>query len=69
VIPEMPAAVPEIPVSEVIVASEYSRDMLGFHVDWIETEIALAGVSRDQCRLFLAGPHFRERASTAAVTR
>lgn len=59
-IPELPGAVPEIPVSDVVAATEYYRDMLGFSVDWVETEIALAGVSRDQCRLFLAGPPFRE---------
>ena len=59
-IPELPGAVPEIPVSDVSAATEYYRDMLGFTVDWFEAEIALAGVSRDQCRLFLAGPSFRE---------
>ena len=59
-IPEMPAAVPEIPVSDVIAAAEYYRDILRFSVDWVEAEIALAGVSRDHCRLFLAGPAFRE---------
>ena len=28
-------------------------------VDWIDEEICLAGISRDDCRLFLAGPAFR----------
>lgn len=59
-IPELPGAVPEIPVSDVVAATEYYRDRLGFSVDWLEAEIALAGVSRDHCRLFLAGPPFRE---------
>lgn len=58
--PELPAAVPEIPVSDVVAAAQYYRDKLSFTVDWVEAEIALAGISRDQCRLFLAGPAFRE---------
>jgi catechol 2,3-dioxygenase-like lactoylglutathione lyase family enzyme len=65
-IPELPGAVPEIPVSDVAVAAGYYRDMLGFSVDWLEAEIALAGISRDHCRLFLAGPHFREGAGNVS---
>ena len=59
-IPELPGAVPEIPVSDIFAATEYYRDKLGFKLDWLEAEIVLAGMSRDQCRLFLAGPAFRE---------
>jgi catechol 2,3-dioxygenase-like lactoylglutathione lyase family enzyme len=59
-IPELPGAVPEIPVSDVVAATEYYRDKLSFSVDWLEANIALAGISRDQCRLFLAGPTFRD---------
>ena len=66
VIPELPGAVPEIPVSDVIAATEYYHDKLGFTVDWVEQDIALAGISRDQCRLFLAGPPFREGHSNAS---
>jgi catechol 2,3-dioxygenase-like lactoylglutathione lyase family enzyme len=58
--PELPGAVPEIPVSDVVAATEYYRDKLGFNVDWLEEDIALAGISRDHCRLFLAGPSFRD---------
>ena len=58
--PALPGAVPEIPVADVVAAAAYYRDKLGFSVDWLEADIALAGVSRDQCRLFLAGPAFRE---------
>ena len=61
-IPELPGAVPEIPVSDVAAAAAYYRDRLGFSLDWLETDIALAGVSRDSCRLFLAGPAFRSEA-------
>ena len=59
-IPELPGAVPEIPVSDVEAAVAYYRDKLCFNLDWLEAEISLAGVSRDHCRLFLAGPAFRQ---------
>ena len=58
-IPQLPGAVPEIPVSDVAAATEYYRDKLSFSVDWLAADIALAGISRDRCRLFLAGPSFR----------
>jgi catechol 2,3-dioxygenase-like lactoylglutathione lyase family enzyme len=64
-IPDLPGAVPEIPVSDVAEAAEYYRDKLRFHVDWLEADLALAGVSRDQCRLFLAGPAFRGQRGNA----
>src|SRR5678815_891654 len=44
--PELPGAVPEIPVSDITAATTYYRDNLSF--------------TRDHCRLFLAGPLFRE---------
>ena len=65
-IPELPGAVPEIPVSDVVAATEYYRDKLSFSVDWLEGDIALAGISRGQCRLFLAGPAFREECGNAS---
>ena len=64
-IPDLPGAVPEIPVSDVGAAAEYYRDRLRFSVDWLEADIMLAGVSRDECRLFLAGPAFRGQRGTA----
>ena len=63
--PELPGAVPEIPVSDVVAATEYYRDQLSFTVDWLEAGIALAGISRDRCRLFLAGPTFRDERGNA----
>jgi hypothetical protein len=63
--PDLPGAVPEIPVADVVAATEYYRDKLRFSVDWLAADIALAGVSRDQCRLFLAGPAFREERGNA----
>jgi predicted lactoylglutathione lyase len=59
-IPHLPGAVPEIPVSDINSATTYYRERLSFEVDWIAGDIDLAGVSRDHCRLFLAGPPFRE---------
>ena len=56
----LPSAVPEIPVSDLVAATAYYRDKLGFTIDWHAADIALAGVSRDDCRLFLAGPRFRD---------
>jgi len=68
-LPPLPPALPEIPVSDVVAATQYYRDKLGFSVDWLESDIALAGVSRDQCRIFLAGPPFREsNGSTGPLT-
>ena len=58
--PELPGAVPEIPVSDITAATAYYRDALRFNLDWLAADIALAGMSRDNCRLFLAGPSFRE---------
>ena len=67
-IPELPGAVPEIPVADITAAATYDRDRLGFSLDWVEADIALAGVSRDSCRLFLSGPPFRtERGNVGPV--
>jgi hypothetical protein len=66
VIPELPGAVPEIPVSDLVAATEYYRDKLSFSVDWLDGGIGLAGISRAQCRLFLASPAFREQCGNAS---
>jgi hypothetical protein len=63
-IPELPGAVPEIPISDITAATAYYRDHLSFSLDWVAADIALAGISRDNCRLFLAGPPFREARGT-----
>jgi uncharacterized glyoxalase superfamily protein PhnB len=65
-IPELPPAVPEIPVSDVAAAAEYYRDKLKFSIDWLAADIALAGISRDDCRLFLAGPAFRNECGNSS---
>lgn len=67
-IPELPGAVPEIPVSDITTATTYYRDNLSFSLDWLAADIDLAGISRDHCRLFLAGPPFRrERGNVSPV--
>ncbi len=67
-IPELPGAVPELPVADLASATAYYRDRLHFTVDWVADDISLAGVSRDGCRLFLAGPPFREQRGNSAPT-
>lgn len=57
---EFPGAVPEIPVQSIASATAYYRDRLGFSVDWIEDELGLAGISRGNCRIFLADQEFRK---------
>lgn len=59
-IPEFPPAVPEVPVADLAEATAYYRDRLLFEIDWVADDIALAGISRDHARLFLAAPPFRE---------
>ncbi len=54
-----PGAVPEIPVRDVTVAAAYYRDNLGFTVDWGGGKLGLAGISRGDCRMFLASEEFR----------
>jgi hypothetical protein len=40
-------------------ATAYYQRNLGFGLDWGGGRDDLAGISRDDCRLFLAGPTFR----------
>ncbi len=63
-----PSAVPEIPVKSIDSAVEYYRERLGFTLDWGSEELGLAGISRGQCRMFLANAEFRaERGNAAPV--
>ena len=56
---KFPAAVPEIPVQDIAAASAYYEQRLGFTIDWGGPELGLVGVSRDNCRLFLANEQYR----------
>ena len=58
---KFPAAVPEIPVTDVDKATEYYESKLGFSVDWGDEEGGIAGISKGQCRLFLTNGAFREQ--------
>lgn len=57
---EFPAAVPEIPVAEIDHAVRYYQTSLGFTLDWGGPELGLAGISRGNCRLFLADRKYRK---------
>jgi predicted lactoylglutathione lyase len=54
-----PAAVPEIPVSDIDKVLDYYKNMLGFTIDWGGTEGGIAGISKEDCRLFLTNDVFR----------
>lgn len=55
-----PAAVPEIPVANIDNAAGYYVKKLGFTFDWGNEEGGIAGLSRDDCRLFITNRSFRE---------
>lgn len=57
--PEFPAAVPEIPVTEMNPALDYYQHKLGFDLDWGGAGGGIAGISKGQCRMFLTDPAFR----------
>ena len=48
----LPIPVPQIPVSDLTRAISFYQERLGFTLDW-KYEDGLAGVSRDEARLFL----------------
>ena len=65
---EFPAAVPEIPVSDMNRALDYYQSKLGFNIDWGGADGGIAGISKGQCRMFLTGRDFREhRGNNAPV--
>lgn len=57
---DFPGAVPEIPVENIDEAAAYYRDSLGFALDWGGEELGLAGISKGNCRMFLANREFRK---------
>ncbi len=56
-----PTPVPEIPVKDVAAAAAYYRSKFGFGLDWGGQEIGLAGISRGNCRIFLADAEHRQQ--------
>lgn len=59
-----PAAVPEIPVSNVEKAAEYYVNVLGFGLDWGNDAGGIGGISQGDCRVFLTNAPFRESYAT-----
>lgn len=55
-----PAAVPELPVSDLNKATAYYQNHLGFTLDWGGEEGGIAGISSGNCRIFLTNNNFRE---------
>ena len=60
-----PAAVPEIPVTDMNAALDYYRDKLGFNIDWGGADGGIAGISNGQCRMFLTDAAFRTQHGNA----
>src|SRR5215208_474181 len=63
---ELPTAVPEIPVRDINEAAAYYEKHLGFTVDWGGEELGLAGISKGNCRMFLADPAYRKQRGNVA---
>ena len=58
---EFPDAVPEVPVRDINEAVAYYENNLGFTVDWGGEELGLAGISKGNCRIFLANSEYRKQ--------
>jgi len=56
---KFPGPVPEIPVRDINKAAAYYQRNLGFTLDWGGEELGLAGISKGNCRMFLANQEFR----------
>ena len=57
---EFPAAVPEIPVTDMKNALDYYENKLGFSIDWGGADGGIAGISNGHCRMFLTDADFRK---------
>src|SRR5678815_1117897 len=56
---KFPAAVPEIPVTDMNAALDYYERKLGFSIDWGGVDGGIAGISKGECRMFLTDRDFR----------
>ena len=61
-----PAAVPEIPVTDMNAALDYYAGKLGFNIDWGGADGGIAGISKGDSRMFLTDADFRARHGNAA---
>ena len=57
---DLPAPVPEIPVTRIDTAVAYYVSVLGFALDWGNEDGGIAGISQGSCRLFLTNAEFRQ---------
>jgi predicted lactoylglutathione lyase len=64
---EFPAAVPEIPVTDMNAALDYYKHKLGFNIDWGGADGGIAGISNGHCRMFLTAPDFRTQYGNAST--
>jgi predicted lactoylglutathione lyase len=60
-----PAAVPEIPVTDLDQALDYYQGKLGFNLDWGGADGGIAGISNGHCRMFLTNRDFRKQHGNA----
>jgi len=65
---DFPGAVPEIPVRDLTAAEAYYQNNLGFSLDWGGEELGLAGISKGNCRMFLANQEFRKEYGNVGPT-
>ena len=63
---QFPAAVPEIPVTDMNKALSYYERNLGFTIDWGGADGGIAGISKGECRMFLTDRDFRQHHGNAA---
>ena len=63
---EFPAAVPEIPVTDMNAALDYYQRQLGFNIDWGDRGGGIAGISNGHCRMFLTTADFRAQHRNAS---
>jgi predicted lactoylglutathione lyase len=62
---KFPAAVPEIPVTDINKALDYYERKLGFTRDWGRADGGIAGISKGDCRMFLTDRDFRHHHGNA----
>jgi uncharacterized glyoxalase superfamily protein PhnB len=65
---EFPGPVPEIPVSDINKAAAYYQRNLGFTLDWGAEKLGLAGISKGNCRMFLATQEYRKEYGNVGPT-
>jgi uncharacterized glyoxalase superfamily protein PhnB len=47
-------------VQDIATAAAYYKNSLGFTLDWGDEELGLAGISKGNCRIFLANQYYRK---------